>query len=211
MFTGLIEAIGRVERIDHRGNYLLLTVAPDAKSFDVSDGDSVCCDGACLTVVSYATNQFTVEASQETTAKTTLGKWQVGTQLHLERSLRADSRLGGHFVTGHVDCTGVIERTKRIGESLEVAVRFDEQYNQLVVNKGSIAINGVSLTVNECGDDWLSVNLIPFTLKATTLEKLSPGDRVNLEFDILAKYIARQQAQPAKSGLTMEKLLESGW
>lgn len=211
MFTGLIESIGRVERIDHRGNYLLLTVAPDAKTYAVNDGDSVCCDGACLTVVSHAANRFTVEASQETLVRTTLGKWQVGTHLHLERSLRADSRLGGHFVTGHIDCTGVIEQSKRIGESLELTVRYDEQYNQLVASKGSIAINGVSLTVNECGDGWLAVNLIPFTLKATTLENLSPGDRVNLEFDILAKYIARQQVQPAKSGLTMEKLLESGW
>jgi riboflavin synthase len=211
MFTGLIEAIGRVERSEHRGNYLLLTVAPSLSDFAVADGDSISCDGACLTIVSHTASDFSVEASQETIARTTLGNWRLGTRMHLERSLRADSRLGGHFVSGHIDCTGKIERIQRIGDSLEVIVQFDNQYDRLVVSKGSIAINGVSLTINECGDGLLSVNLIPFTLKSTTFETLRPGDRVNLEFDILAKYIARQHSQSAKAGLTMEKLLESGW
>ena len=211
MFTGLVETVGRVERLNHRGNYLLLAIAPSAAAFDVKDGDSISCDGACLTVVSHTEHDFTVEASQETTARTTLANWQAGTRLHLERSLRADSRMGGHFVTGHVDCIGAIEKSRRIGESVELTIRYDEKYDLLVVSKGSVAINGVSLTINECGDGWLSVNLIPFTLKAKTFESLSPGDRVNLEFDILAKYIAKQHAQPAKAGLTIEKLQESGW
>jgi riboflavin synthase len=211
MFTGLVESLGRIERLDHRGNYLLLTMAPDTSKFDVREGDSISCDGACLTVVSHTPHDFTVEASQETTARTTLGSQPVGTHLHLERSLRADGRLGGHFVTGHVDCTGRIERARQIGKSVELVVRYDEEYDQLVVSKGSVAINGVSLTINDCGGGWLSVNLIPYTLKATTFESLAPGDRVNIEFDILAKYMAKHHAQPMTSGLSMEKLLESGW
>ena len=192
-------------------NYLLLTIASENTNFDLQDGDSICCDGVCLTVATRSAAGFVVEASQETTTRTTVGKWQVGRRLHLERALRADSRLGGHFVTGHVDCVGTADCLKPIGESRELVVGYADQYDSLVVPKGSVAINGVSLTVNDLGLGWLSVNLIPHTLKATTLGSLAEGDRVNIEFDILGKYVTKQQLHPARTGLTMEKLLESGW
>lgn len=211
MFTGLVEDIGRVERLTRRGNYLVLTVVPDKSGFDVKDGDSICCDGACLTVAGSSKTGFVVEASQETIARSTLGNWQVGHRMHLERALRADSRLGGHFVTGHVDCMGTVESLKPVGESQELVILFDSEFDSLVVSKGSIAINGVSLTVNDVRAGGLSVNLIPYTLKATTFTSLATGDRVNVEFDILGKYIARQRLNSARTGLTMEKLLESGW
>lgn len=211
MFTGLVESIGIVQRVSQRGNYLLVTIAPENVELAMMDGDSICCDGACLTVVSRHASAFVVEASQVTVAKTTLGAWKMNDRLHLERALRADSRLGGHFVTGHVDCVGAVNRTKNIGESVELVVKYDQSFDQLVVAKGAIAINGVSLTVNETGTGWLSVNLIPFTLKATSLGSLKSGEQVNLEFDILGKYVLRQKQAPERAGLTMEKLLESGW
>jgi riboflavin synthase len=211
MFTGLVESLGRIQRLTHRGNYLLLTIASEKADFDLQDGDSICCDGVCLTVVSCSAVGFTVEASQETTLRTTIGTWQVGRRLHLERALRADSRLGGHFVAGHVDCVGTIDSLKPVGESRELAVRYEDQYDCLVVAKGSVAVNGVSLTVNEVGVGRLSVNLIPYTLEATTLGSLVPGEHVNIEFDILGKYAVKQRLQPAQPGLTMAKLLESGW
>ncbi|PWB76438.1 riboflavin synthase [candidate division GN15 bacterium] len=211
MFTGLVETIGRVGQLTHRGNYLVLTVAPEKLTFDVKDGDSICCDGACLTVAMTTKSGFVVEASQVTVVRTTLGRWPVGYRVHLERALRADSRLGGHFVTGHVDCIGTVEALSTVGESQELNVRYDGEFDPLVVSKGSVAINGVSLTVNEARKGGLSVNLIPYTLKATTLASLGTGDYVNIEFDILGKYIAKQRLNPAGDGLTMEKLLESGW
>jgi len=211
MFTGLVESIGRIQQLVHRGNYLLLTIASEKSEFDLQDGDSICCDGSCLTVATHSAAGFAVEASQETTKRTTIGTWQVGRRLHLERALRADSRLGGHFVTGHVDCVGAVDYLKPIGESRELKVCYDGLHDSLVVPKGSVAINGVSLTVNDVGVGWLSVNLIPYTLKATNLASLATGDRVNIEFDILGKYVVRQRLHLARPGLTMEKLLESGW
>lgn len=211
MFTGLVEAIGTVQRLSNRGNYLLISLSPANTSFEVKDGDSISCDGACLTVVSHTPAAFDVEASQETVAKTTIGDWKLNDRVHLERALRADSRLGGHFVTGHVDCVGAVKRVREVGESLELSIEFDGTYDPLVVAKGSVAIDGVSLTVNETGAGWLTVNLIPFTLKATALGRLKSGDQVNLEFDILGKYVIKQNHAPVKTGLTIEKLLESGW
>jgi len=211
MFTGLVESIGRIQRLAHRGNYLLLTIASEKCDFDLQEGDSISCDGVCLTVVSHSGAGFAVEASQETTMRTTIGTWQVERRLHLERALRANSRLGGHFVSGHIDCVGIVGHLRSIGESQELLVRYDDQYDSLVVPKGSVAVSGVSLTVNDVGAGWLSVNLIPFTLNATTLASLVAGDRVNMEFDILGKYVAKQHRHSARAGLTMEKLLESGW
>jgi riboflavin synthase len=211
MFTGLVESVGRIQRLTHRANYLVLTIKPEESGFDVKDGDSICCDGACLTVTAQSAGGFAVEASQETTQRTTIGTWQVGRLIHLERALRADSRLGGHFVTGHIDCVGTIVRLKPVGESRELVVRYESEFDPLVVPKGSVAINGVSLTINDVEPGGLSVNLIPYTLKATAFTSLAANDRINIEFDILGKYVARQRQTPARSGLTIEKLLESGW
>ena len=125
--------------------------------------------------------------------------------------MKVGDRLGGHFVTGHVDTTGSVDRVQRVGESLELAVSHDQQFNALVVEKGSIAINGVSLTINQCRSGWLSVNLIPHTARETTLGALSSGSPVNLEFDLIGKYITKTNTAVDSKSLTGDILRESGW
>lgn len=210
MFTGLIEAVGTIERLTSRGNYRVLKIsAPFAG--ELAEGESVCCDGACLTVVSRLPREFVVEASQETAARTILSEYRVGLKINLERSLRADSRLGGHLVAGHVDTTGTVDYLRPIGESIELAVKFDTSFDPYVIEKGSIAINGVSLTINSVRSGFCSVNLIPFTVQATSLGQIRSGSRVNLEYDMIGKYVARLSANYRQSGVTLDKLRESGW
>ena len=210
MFTGLIEAVGTIERLTSRGNYRVLTIsAPFAG--ELVDGESVCCDGACLTVVSRTQREFVVEASQETAARTILSEYRVGSKVNLERSLRADSRLGGHIVAGHVDTAGTVDYLRPIGESIELAVKFDISFDPYVIEKGSIAINVVSLTINSVRSGFCSVNLIPFTVKATSLGQLRSGSKVNLEFDMIGKYVVKLSANYRQSGVTLDKLRESGW
>ena len=178
---------------------------------EISVGESISCDGCCLTVVSKEKERFIVEASQETAARTILRHYRIGAVLNIERALRADGRLGGHFVTGHVDCTGQVDSLKPVGESLELAVGFDIGFDPLVVDKGSIAVNGVSLTVNRCRSGWFSVNLVPHTVGKTNLSSLRKGTSVNLEFDLIGKYIARMNQAGPKIGLTKERIIQSGW
>lgn len=210
MFTGIIEDIGRLERLESRGNYKLLTIATRFAS-ELTNGESVCCDGACLTVVSFDAQRFTVEASQETAARTILGQYRVGSMINLERSLKINARLGGHLVSGHIDTSGSVAYAKMVGESLEISIKYDRRFDHLVIEKGSIAINGVSLTVNSVSNGSCSVNLIPFTVKETSLGKLQSGSMVNLEFDMIGKYVARLGDLNKQSGITLDKLHESGW
>lgn len=210
MFTGLIEAVGTLKHVGSRGNYRVLTItAPFAP--ELGDGESIACDGACLTVVDKRGDTFIVEVSQETSARTILDTYASGAKINLERAMRADSRLGGHMVAGHVDTTGTVEHLTPVGESLELAVAFDQQFDPYVIEKGSIAINGVSLTVNAVRPGWLTVNLIPYTVELTTLGHLKAGDRVNLEFDMIGKYIVKLSLSYQQRGLTLDKLRESGW
>lgn len=211
MFTGLIEAIGTVKEVRTRGNYRILSIGSSLADDNLGIGESVACDGACLTVVSVDKGLFVVEASQETARTTILNRYAVGSRVNLERALKVDSRLGGHFVSGHVDDTGVIDSVRPLGQSVELAVRCDPKYDNLMIEKGSIAVNGVSLTINNARSGWFNVNLIPFTLKETTLGQLKVGDSVNLEFDMIGKYVLKIQGQNADNTLTKEKLIESGW
>ena len=158
-----------------------------------------------------ANGEFTVEASQETLARTILSSYRHGSQINLERALKVGDRLGGHFVTGHIDAEGQITSITPIGESVEIGVRFDRNFGQLVVEKGSVALNGVSLTVNQRTDETLSVNVIPHTLKATTLGGLAVGSLANIEFDMLGKYLLKAAGITNSGGLKLEKLLSSGW
>lgn len=211
MFTGLIETVGRIEELKARGNYTVMTISSALPSDQIVIGESISCDGACLTVVSKDKGRFVVEASQETAEKTTLKHLRVGGMINLERALQVGSRLGGHFVSGHIDCAGSVDYLKPIGDSLELAVKYEAAFDPYVIDKGSIAINGVSLTVNRTRSGWFSVNLIPHTAKETTLEKLKSGDRVNLEFDLIGKYIVKMNTAASKGGLTVDTLLNSGW
>ncbi len=211
MFTGLIETVGKLSAVSSRGNYVVLTVASEIPSAEIEIGESIACDGACLTVVSKTDDQFTVEASQETAEHTILGTYKVGAKLNLERALRVGSRLGGHFVSGHIDCAGSVDYLKPIGESLELAIKHDAEYDQLVIEKGSIAINGVSLTVNKCRSGWFSVNLIPHTAGETTLNAVRSGTAINLEFDLIGKYVSKMKQAGSKTGVTVDSIIESGW
>ncbi|HWR84116.1 MAG TPA: riboflavin synthase, partial [Candidatus Deferrimicrobium sp.] len=165
----------------------------------------------CLTVVSVGSGRFSVEASQETVRRTIAPGYKTGSRINLERAIRAGDRMGGHFVTGHVDDTGIVDYVHPVGESLELAVSFAPRFDKLVIEKGSIAINGVSLTVNTVHSGRLSVNLVPFTVKETTLGGLGPGDRVNLEFDLIGKFVLKSRGNIGHSDLTVDKLIETGW
>jgi riboflavin synthase len=213
MFTGLIQSVGKLTAITPRGNYRMLTIKPEPPFETLTLGESIACDGACLTVTFFDKTSFTVEASQETIARTIIAHYKVEARINLERALAFGDRLGGHFVTGHIDCIGVVKRCRKVGESVEFEVSFDSTHALLVIEKGSVAINGISLTVNECADDTLSVNIIPHSLEHTNLDDLAVKSKVNLEFDLLGKYVARMIGAnyKKKNSLTIDKLIESGW
>lgn len=192
MFTGLVEDLGTVTRADRRSDALVLAIRP--AKIDVAElevGESVCHDGACLTVTDRGRDSYTVLAGAETLARTTLGALRVGRRVNLERALRVGDRLGGHWVTGHVDATGELAARRDLGANLVLVVRAPAGVLRLVVEKGSIALAGVSLTVNAVDAETFSVAIIPHTREATTLGELAIGDRVNLEADVLAKHVAK--------------------
>lgn len=211
MFTGLIEEIGTLKAISSRGNYQVLTIDADIADATMAVGDSVACQGACLTVVKVSPGTFVVEASQETVERTVLSSYRAGYRFDLERALKVGDRLGGHFVTGHIDCVGKVSSLRTIGDSLCLSVSFDQSYDYLVVDKGSIAINGVSLTINQTKPGGCEVNIIPHTAKATTLGDLKKNDSVNLEFDMIGKYVAKFRDSNKSRPITKQFLHESGW
>jgi riboflavin synthase len=190
VFTGIIQAIGRIAELKPVGQSAAVTV--DAGDLDLSDvavGDSIACNGVCLTVTSLAPKGFTVDVSQET-RRVTAG-FGAGNAINLEKSLRLSDRLGGHLVSGHVDGVGTVTAVKPVDANREIIVRFPAELGRYVARKGSIAINGVSMTVNVVTTDTFSMNLIPHTLAVTNLNDLKQGDRVNLEIDIVARYVER--------------------
>ena len=192
MFTGLVEDIGTIARADRRSDALVLAIRPQRMPLaELALGESVCHDGACLTVTEVSRETFSVLAGAETLARTTLGALRVGKRVNLERALRVGDRLGGHWVTGHVDGTGELRTRRDLGANLVLGFRATPALLRYIVEKGSIAIAGVSLTVNSVDADGFSVAIIPHTRDHTTLGELSIGDRVNLEVDILAKHVEK--------------------
>jgi riboflavin synthase len=192
VFTGLIEGIAIVKGVKKRSKEVLLTF--EAKDIDlagISLGDSIAINGICLTVVSFKGNIFSVEASAETMNKTSLGKLQTGSCVNIERSLKVGDRLGGHFVTGHVDGTGRIASITPVGDSKEIWITLPDSLIKYIVEKGSVAVDGVSLTVNRVKPDSFSVNIIPFTQDVTILQSAKAGNLVNIECDIIGKYVER--------------------
>ena len=190
MFTGIIEAVGRVAAIRPAGQSAALTI--EAGGLDMSDvvvGDSISCNGVCLTVTSLMPKGFTVDVSQET-LRVTAG-FAAGNAINLEKSLQLSGRLGGHLVSGHVDGVGTVTGVKPVDANREIMVRFPTELGRYIARKGSIAINGASMTVNIVTTDSFSVNLIPHTLAVTNLKDLKQGDRVNLEIDLVARYVER--------------------
>ena len=190
MFTGLIEAVGDITEVKPTPGGVRIRL-DTALAGELSHGDSLAIDGVCLTVVSADPHGIHADISPETARLTTLGGIKRGTVVNLERPLRADSRLGGHFVQGHVDATGTVEELRQDGDSYWLTVRFPAALAPYIVRKGSIAVNGVSLTVAGVDERHFDVQIIPYTWTHTNLHALRIGEPVNLECDILGKYVAR--------------------
>lgn len=191
MFTGLVEEIGVVDELKQLDNAVRIAVRAPKVTEDAAPGDSIAVDGVCLTVVDNAHATFTADVMRETLDRCRLGTYEAGSEVNLERALAAGQRMGGHIVQGHVD--GVAEVLSRTPSEHWEVVRFTlpKQLDRYVVEKGSIAVNGTSLTVSAVGEGYFEVSLIPTTLRETTAGALAPGDPVNLEVDIVAKYVEK--------------------
>jgi riboflavin synthase len=194
MFTGIITDIGTVRSVEQRGD-LRLTIACGYDLDSVDLGASIACSGACLTVVDKGGDWFAVDVSQETRSKTAAGLWAEGSRLNLERALRVGDELGGHIVTGHVDAVATVTRADEAGGSLDVTIEAPRTLGGAIAPKGSITLDGVSLTVNQVEDAGeatrFTVNLIPHTADHTTLGGIVAGRQLNLEIDVLARYLQR--------------------
>jgi len=194
MFTGIITDVGKVQSITENGDSrIVIKTAYDTSSIDI--GASIACSGTCLTVVDKGGDWFSVDVSAETLSCTNIGDWQEGSAVNLERALKVGDELGGHIVTGHVDALGKILSITGEGDSLRVQFSIPARLAKYVAEKGSVVVNGVSLTVNEVvdqdGDSIFGINIIPHTQQNTTFSTVKVGDQVNLEIDILARYVAR--------------------
>jgi riboflavin synthase len=194
MFTGIVTALGTVREIAPLGesaDMRIAIAAPWADKAAVPIGASIACSGCCLTAVAVEPDGFSADVSAETLARTTLGRWRPGTRVNLERSLRLGDELGGHIVSGHVDGVGEALEARPEHGSVRWRLRIPPPLARFVAVKGSIAVDGVSLTVNEVGPESFAVNVIPHTASVTSFGSLAPGDAVNLEIDMLARYVAR--------------------
>jgi riboflavin synthase len=191
MFTGIVEDVGRVVSRDEREGQLSLTLEASGTASELHVGASIAVSGVCLTVTSLSGMRFTVDVSNETLARTTLGGLPTDGRVNLELPLRPQGRLDGHFVQGHVDGQGKVVSVTERGSDRVVRIAHRPESDPYIVEKGSIAVDGVSLTVTTCGEGWFEVMLIPHTLRVTTLAERVAGDAINLEYDILAKYLVR--------------------
>lgn len=191
MFTGIITDIGTVTRVDDTRGDKRFDITTQWDMTDVPMGASIACSGCCLTVVAKTQNSFTVDVSAESLSKTNLGQWVVGSRINLESSLKFGDELGGHLVSGHVDGLAILEDISLDGDSHRLKIRAPAHLKQFVAPKGSIALDGISLTVNEVEDDVFGINIIPHTWDVTTMGQRKIGDHINMEVDMLARYVAR--------------------
>jgi riboflavin synthase len=191
MFTGIVSELGEVDAVENSADGARLRVRADLAS-ELAEGDSVAVNGACLTATSVADGAFEADVMHQTLELTTLGELESGSSVNLELPLRADDRLGGHLVQGHVDGTGTVAEVSEDGFAKRIRVELPDELLPYVVERGSIAIEGVSLTIAGLSDDAVEVSLIPETLERTTLGRLEAGDRVNVECDVFARYVQRQ-------------------
>jgi riboflavin synthase len=218
MFTGIIEAVGRVQQITPRNGDVRLTIATEKLNLsDVKLGDSIATNGICLTVVELTGQGFAADISNETLRRTCLKTWQVGTRVNLEKALMPTSRLGGHIVSGHVDGLGEIISFKPDARSLQYQVRAPDGLAKYISEKGSITVDGISLTVNAIDGATFSLNIVPHTVQETNVGQWQTGSVVNLEVDLLARYLERlimgdKAAQPtAKADISLEFLAQHGF
>ena len=191
MFTGIIEELGRVRSIEHRGQNARIVIEAHTVTDDTEQGDSIAVNGVCLTALDITPDSFAADVSRETLARSTLGSLMPGTSVNLERAVTPSMRLGGHIVQGHVDARGKLVNVSDLGESWTVRIEYPKEIARYLVFKGSVTVEGISLTIADLKDDYFEVAIIPKTWELTNLSELKPGDDVNLEVDIIAKYVER--------------------
>jgi riboflavin synthase len=216
IFTGLIIEMGRVRRVDKRPDGAFLVIEAEKVLQGTRIGDSISINGVDLTVIEMDANSFSSDASLETLKRSTLGELRSGDRVNLERALAVGERLGGHMVQGHVDGVGELVSVSAEGNAYRMRFRFPLELGRYIAMKGSITVDGISLTVAGLGEDWFEVAIIPHTWRETTLSELKDGDRVNLEVDVLAKYVERimlhkEDVRAGESKLTIEYLIERGY
>jgi riboflavin synthase len=219
MFTGLIMGMGRVETVEARGAETRFRIRPLFEMTDIELGESIAVNGACLTVETFGDGWFTCYASRETLSVTSLGSLRPGSTANLERAMAMGDRFGGHIVAGHVDCMAEVAEVRPAGESKIYRLSFDAAQGRYVIPKGSVTLDGISLTVNDCAPTWLEVNIIPETQKVTTISGWTPGTKVNMETDVIGKYVERMvqpwtadsKAEEPGTGITMEYLRKNGF
>ncbi len=220
MFTGLIETVGSVVTITPLGDVTELSINAPAIAPELRHGDSVAISGACQTVTFMDANSFKVQMMPETLARTKLGALRTGSRVNLERAMRLDTRIDGHLVAGHVDGVAAVSKIEALADTRKIYFSADRRLTDGIVEKGSVTIDGVSLTVIDAEVDFFSVGVIPATLAGTTLGSLRPGDKVNIETDMIGKYVKKfveaalgekKEDGKMKNSLTWDKLSEYGW
>ncbi len=217
MFTGIVEEIGTIKKIQGGSKSSTITISADKVLSDVKIGDSICTQGVCLTVTSFSKGEFTVDVMAETMRRSTFVDMQGGERVNLERALAVGDRLGGHMVSGHIDGTGEIIAYEREENAVWVSIQADKKILKYMIPKGSIAIDGISLTVAELADSYFRVSVIPHTGEETTLLKRKIGDKVNLENDLVGKYIERfagfraEEKNEESSKINMDFLSKHGF
>lgn len=215
MFTGIVATVGTIAGFETSGDAMRMQI--DAGALDLDDvrlGDSIAVSGPCLTVVAVEAGRFDVDVSAETLARTTLGRRKPGDGVNLEKALRLDDRLGGHLVSGHVDGVGTVQRREVAGEYIRFVTRVPAELARYLAFKGSVCMDGVSLTVNDADSETFEVLTIPHTLERTTLGALTEGEPVNIEVDLIARYIERllgASQQGGQHGLSLDSLVDSGF
>lgn len=218
MFTGLVEGIGKIKNIRRTQDDMRVTIIPLFEFTDCRVGDSICVDGVCLTVTDIKEGAYTMDVSGESISRSTLGHLRGGDEVNLERALRPTDRLGGHLVSGHVDGTGkILKKDAKRGFWL-LRIGLDQELSRYTIEKGSIAVDGISLTINICEDRFFEVSIIPQTARDTTLLKKRVGDLVNLETDLIGKYVEKfflrarsEQQRDTSSGIDLEMLIKQGF
>ena len=216
MFTGIVEEMGKIVRVEKGAKSSRLMVSGDKIFSDLKLGDSVATNGVCLTVTSFSKGIFTADVMNETLKRSNLGELRQGSMVNLERAMIANGRFGGHIVSGHIDGTGVITKIEQDDIAVWYTIRADRKIMKYIIEKGSVAIDGISLTIAKVTDNDFSVSLIPHTAKETVLGYKKTGDTVNLENDVVGKYIEhflsfKEEPETKSSGITKEFLLKAGF
>jgi riboflavin synthase len=199
MFTGIIEELGSIAAIDHGSEGARIVISASVVTSDIQDGDSIAVNGVCLTAIDTTPISFSADASPETLAKTTLSGLKAGSPVNLERAVTPATRLGGHIVQGHVDGRGTFVSATRAGEFWTVRIAFAPEMSRYFIYKGSVAVEGISLTIAELANEHFDIAVIPKTWEVTNLSSLVPGDPVNIEVDVIAKYVEKMMSESKKA------------